>query len=592
LGIVDVPGHEDFVKNMVAGVGSIDIALLVVAADDRWMPQTEEHLQILQYLGVTRAVVALNKIDLVVGGEAAAKQSIRDQLAGTPFAKAPIVPTAAISGQGIQELKTALAQVLARTPPPPDIGKPRLPIDRAFTLHGIGTVVTGTLTGGWLFRGRQVIVQPGGLRTRIRTLQTHGHETESVAPGTRAAANLVDVDVAGKATEAAHGVGRGQIVTLPDFGPATATWDVILERFGRSGQPTNSTEPTRLRDGVRVRVHHGSGCATARLLLLNATELDPGGRELAELRFDSPTFAFIGDRFVIRDWSEQQTLAGGLVLDLPSDRRLCRKPGQHRLLERRAQASASPNVAIETLLERDGFGRPAVLLLKSHFSADQIQAAIRQLQTEGKVALAGEFLVETGCWKALQAKALQAIDARHKSNPQQLGLPLTQLRSALEHDLSDPALFEPLVAALLGGDVRQTGTNLKRATHQPALPAQLQAAGAQVRAALAAKPMEPPSRKEIAPDAARQQALRFLIQTGEAVELGSEVVLLAESVSKATDLVRSHLRQRGSATVSDLRQVIGASRRIVVPLLEKLDREGLTRRQGDLRVLAQPVRTG
>ena len=217
LGLVDVPGHEDFVKNMVAGVGSVDLALFVVAADDGWMPQTEEHLQILTYLGLERAVIALTKIDLVAGHEASAIQQVRDQLRGTPFAAAPIVPTSVVSGRGLEELKTALTKVLAETPPPRDLGKPRLPVDRVFTLRGLGTVVTGTLNGGTLARGQAVVLQPSGQAAHVRSVQTHHHDVAAAGPGTRVALNLPELAVADK-TAAAGEVARGQVVTLAGLG--------------------------------------------------------------------------------------------------------------------------------------------------------------------------------------------------------------------------------------------------------------------------------------------------------------------------------------------------------------------------------------
>ena len=189
LGIVDVPGHEDFVKNMVAGVGSIDLALLVVAADDGWMPQTEEHLQILTYLGVSRAVVALTKIDLIQDGTSATA-AIREKLRHTPFSAAPIVATSVVSGRGLDELKAALSRVLADAPPQTDIGKPRLPVDRVFKLQGIGTVVTGTLNGGTLRRGQTVAIQPSGKTARIRNIQSHGRDVVASGPGSRTALNL------------------------------------------------------------------------------------------------------------------------------------------------------------------------------------------------------------------------------------------------------------------------------------------------------------------------------------------------------------------------------------------------------------------
>ena len=279
------------------------------------------------------------------------------------------------------------------------------------------------------------------------------------------------------------------------------------------------------------------------------------------------------------------TLAGGVVLDPEADRRLFRKKAQMRFLERRAEAPGSAAVAVETLLERDRVVRSVGMLLKSNFSGEEITGALDQLRVAGKAIQAADFVVDSSCWNALRTKAMHAIDTHHEVHPEQPGLPLSQLRSALENEPGANELLETLISSLPRDGFVQAGTALKRAAHRAALPPHLQAAGAKVRATLSAKPLDPPSRKELAPDAATQQALRFLIQTGEAVELSPDVVLLAASFAKATDSVRKHLRERGSGTVSDLRQVIGASRRIVVPLLEKLDREGITRRQGDLRVL-------
>ena len=223
-GIVDVPGHEDFVRNMIAGVGSIDLALFVVAADDGWMPQSEEHLQILNYLGVQRAVIALTKSDL--GRIDVVTNQIREQLTGTPFADSPIVPTSVRTGTGIEKLVNTLATQLARTEPQRDIRKPRLFIDRVFTLRGIGTVVTGTLTGGSLRRGQQIVVYPTNLETRIRSIQSHGHELEVAQPGMRTAINLPDLRV--------DQIKRGDVVTLPDHGTPSST---LIVRRGKAVAP-------------------------------------------------------------------------------------------------------------------------------------------------------------------------------------------------------------------------------------------------------------------------------------------------------------------------------------------------------------------
>ncbi|HSV16700.1 MAG TPA: selenocysteine-specific translation elongation factor, partial [Tepidisphaeraceae bacterium] len=308
VGVVDVPGHEDFVKNMVAGVGSIDAAMLVVAADDGWMPQTEEHLQILTYLGVSHGVIALSKIDLAVD-EQRAIDAVRQKLRGSPLADAPIIPTSVPAKRGLTELKSALAEVLARTPPQRDLGKPRLSIDRAFSLKGVGTVVTGTLAGGQLRRGQQVIVQPTGVATRIRGMQSHNREIELALPGSRVALHLADVHPSdGRAMRAPSTVGRGDVVSVAELGAPSRTIDVLLERSSR--QATART----LKNGTLVQIHHGTSATPARVRLLGATQLEPGNRGIARLALQSPLLALTGDRFVVRDWPEQHTLAGGIVL--------------------------------------------------------------------------------------------------------------------------------------------------------------------------------------------------------------------------------------------------------------------------------------
>src|SRR5207302_9902343 len=239
IGIVDVPGHEDFVKNMVAGVGSIDLALLVVAADDGWMPQTEEHLQILIYLGVRRVVVALTKIDLVEAADAA-EEKVRAQLRDTPVGDAAIVRTSITPGSGVEGLKARLAREFSVLVPQRDLGKPRLAVDRAFILRGIGTIVTGTLVGGTLRRGQAVVVQPAKIPARIRTIQNHNREVEAIGPGARTALSLPDVAVARDRNTL--GVWRGDVITPSEFGDASALADVMLSRSRRLPMKTRSTK--------------------------------------------------------------------------------------------------------------------------------------------------------------------------------------------------------------------------------------------------------------------------------------------------------------------------------------------------------------
>lgn len=577
-GIIDVPGHEDFVKNMVAGVGAIDLALLVVAADDGWMPQTEEHLQILLYLGVTRGVVALTKVDLAADADAASAR-VRERLAGTPFANAPIVPTSVLDGRGLSELRDALAAVLAQSPPPPDFGKPRLAVDRVFTLKGIGTVVTGTLTGGSIVRGDSVILQPSGRPTRIRSCHSHGREVERVLPGTRAGLNLADLS-AGDTT-------RGEVVTRESFGAPSTTFDVVLEKSDRiAGTGTLSGRP--LKSGSLVRLHLGSTHLPAVVHLLRGDILQPGGRGLAQLRLETPVFAFAGDRFILRDAAEQATLAGGVVLDPDAPRARARAPERLTQLESCAARPNLPDPFVHALLERAGIARLDALLVRSRFSVKQITAAVGRLVARRDAVLAGSSVAAAGFWSTRLETLIQTIDLHHEKHPERLGIALADLRAAVERVFGDARGFEELLTHLGRDGFNVQGASVRRSSHQPVLPPALQAAGQRIRDALARTPFEPRSRRELTPDSASHQALRYLIQNDEAVELGPDVVLSATAFHQAKDRITALLRRNHHATASDLRLLLGSSRRIVIPLLERLDRDGITTRDGDVRRLRTP----
>ena len=569
LGIVDVPGHEDFVKNMVAGVGSIDLALLVVAADDGWMPQTEEHLQILTYLGVTRAVVALTKIDLRPDQQCAI-DAIHDKLRDTPFADAPILPTSVVTGRGLDELKAALARVLDGTPAPRDIGKPRLFIDRVFTLRGIGTVVTGTLTGGALRRGQSVAIQPSGKIVRIRNIQSHNRDVELAVPGTRTALNLSDL-------AATEDVRRGNVVTLAMLGGPSEVLDVVLEVSPRASRP--------LKDGAQVRAHHGSASVGAKVALFSQKELAVGEHTLAQLKLEAGVLAFAGDRFVLRDSAGQNTLAGGLVLDPDPSRKLLQSEARLSFLRPRAESPGEARSFVASQIARDRAVRLSQLLLKSRFGAADISDAVSRLAVEGHIVIVGSFAVDAVRWRRSRQRGADAIDTRHRVHPEQAGLPLSDLRTNLEFDLPFSDLFEPLVADLCKSEFVQAGNAMSRATHRRALPPQLQAAATALRATLAAKSLDPPSRRQLAPDSVSQQALRFLIESGEAVEINAEVIMAADSWRRMTELIRQYIRHKGPATVSDLRQALLCSRRVIVPSLERMDRDGITIRKGDTRTL-------
>ena len=561
LGVIDVPGHEDFIRNMIAGIGSINLALLVVAADDGWMPQTEEHLQILDYLGIERGVVAITKSDL--GAVAARTDEIRERLRGSSLGKAPIVATSARTGTGLEQLREALAQECAATPAARDVGKARLSVDRAFTIRGSGTVVTGTLTGGQLERGATVSLQPQNLPARVRALQSHNQTLETAPPATRVALNLPEVRL--------EEIPRGTLVTTIAAAESSRSFDALLERSGRV--------PMRpLKSGSVVQLHYGSARQAARVRFLERAELETGAVAIARLTFEAPVFALVGDRFIVRDSSVRATIAGGVVLDPNSAKRSLRSLGQREFLHARAADPHDLAVLLRSQLRRDGWARRESLLEQSSFS----RAEIGGLASSAEFFQRDAVVADLEWWRALRTRAAQAIDAAHAARPNEPGLELTQLRTQLA--LPEPALFDALIGDLCAHGFTRGGTALQRSGHQRSLPPPLQRAGAEIRAALAAQPMLPPSRKELARTRPSQEALRFLVQTGEVVSLSDEVVLSAAGFDAMKVRITQALR-KAPATASELRQLLGTTRRVLVPLLEHLDRLGLTIREGERRRL-------
>ena len=571
IGIVDVPGHEDFVRNMIAGVGSIDLALLVVAADDGWMPQTEEHLQILTYLGVERAVVALTKSDL--GGIETVTRQIRDCLRDSPFASAQIVATSVRNGDGIESLKRALANEFASMPPPRDYGKPRLFIDRVFTLRGIGTVVTGTLSGGQLRREQKIVVQPGNLEGRIRSIQSHGRDLEGAQPGMRTAISLPDFSV--------QLINRGNVVSVADFEPANSAFIALLEKSPRLSRENPGARP--LKSGSSVYLHHGTSRVATKIMLLRNRLLEPGKKEIAHLRLASPLFAFAGDRFVIRDPSEQYTLAGGMVLD-PNGAEF-RDEAKRKLLMDRAMAPHDVHVWVRSEIRLRRFVPIQGLLGKSLFSSSEIAGALLDRQRHTEIVIHEKIAANPSDWQALKNRAARLIDNALSKNPERVGYNLRDLRAALRDKSTD--VFEALVADLCSGDFARKESTIARRTHQPALPAKLQSVAAKIHEELSKKPFDPPPRRELEQDQETQRALRFLVESGKAIEISSDVVLLRENFERMKNAIADFISKNGPATVSALRQTLESSRRIMVPFLERLDREGFTHRMGDKRTLGR-----
>ena len=572
LGLIDVPGHADFVKNMVAGAGSVDLAMFVVAADDGWMPQSEEHLQILSYLNVKRAVVALTKSDTVDDIDFSI-EVIRDSLKGSAFENSPVVPVCALIGEGIDEIKKVIINELKELPPPADISKPRLCVDRVFSPKGVGTVITGTTHGGGFSKGQKVIIQPQGTETTIRSIQNHNSQLDDCKPGMRTALNIPDIEILkGKSKE---GIRRGDTITIADLGTPSRRVHVEVHVSERA------TKIQTIKHAQRVRFHHFSTTISGKILFFENTNLEKGNKQIAEIRLDRPVFTFAGDRFVLRDWSKQFTIGGGIILDSSPPKRSYRTEKQRNFLLMRASNPNEFTTHLNSLLTRDHFIKSDTPLSQSSFSKSVIEDAIEN----NDAVVSGNFIIDKNWWSEINEIAGNRIKTIHEKHPELPGIDISQLRTFMKKRVVDSKLFEFLIDQLCKSGFTKKDTILSIDSHKASLPNHLTSSGKKIRILLDENPLEPPNPKEIINSENDEAALKFLLQTNEAIQLDEKVILLSKNYNEAVDKIRSYITQNGPATAADLRKALSSTRRVIIPLLEHLDKEGITFRSGDTRVL-------
>jgi selenocysteine-specific elongation factor len=581
IGVVDVPGHADFVNNMVAGVGSIDLGIFIVAADDSWMPQSEEHLQILTYLGIKNFIVALTKADLVDDLDFVTEILV-DDLQGTALENAPIVPVSAPTGLGMEELKETIARVLADTPAPRDFGQPRLAVDRAFSPKGVGTVVTGTLTSGALSVGTQLTAYPSGLKTHVRAIQNHSTTLDQAVPGMRTALNLPDLPLT---TKGKKGVSRGHLLVGGSPGEATLEIDVEITRAHRPIPGQKGTQRP-LKSNHRIFVHHGSGRTQARVLFPEETVLNPGDTSIAQLRFDHPIHALVGERLVIRELSGEATLAGATVLDPHPTRRQFRSDERQTFLLSRAEAPDDLSLLLRTHLERDHFVTSSALTQSLPFSGAEIKAALKKLTKAGEIIARGEkHFAHASYWKDLVKKSSQIVQDYHASHPDHVGMSTDLLKKNLGAATAIPGLFDALLVQMGEKNFKVSENIICHNSHSLELPPELEAPAAEILKTLDQAGLAPPLPTELQATANHQAAYKFLSRTRQIIPLDPKVTLGGKVFADTTDKVRAFIEENGQATASELRQHLDTSRKVIMPLLERLDRDKITRREGDYRTL-------
>ena len=568
VGIVDVPGHQRFLKNMLAGVHGMDAVVLVIAADEGAMPQTREHLAIIDLLGIAHGVVALSKADLV---DAEWLRLVRDDvttlLAGSSLRHAAVVPVSSVTGAGLDDLKRALDLELEHTMTRPDLGRPRLPVDRAFGISGFGTVVTGTLVGGALRQGDEVLILPGERRVRIRGLQQHNMSIEEARPGSRTAVNLVGVD----RTQ----VHRGDVLVTPGTMAGSRRLDARLTVLRDS--------PHGIRHRSRLLMYHETAEITVEVNLLDADELRPGQQGWAQLYAVEPAVALPGDRFIIRLPSPPTTVAGGVIVDTAPRRHRRRDPVVLEELRSKQGGDLETRVVLE-LAKRPAGLEEAALSRALGLPAGDLAAVLDRLLLAGAVRRLGGLLVAGERYRRLQATVMQALATFHAAEPLRPGMQKEALRNRTG---LAAAPFAALLASLrLDGLIAEAGAEVALAGHRAQPTAEQRAAVDAMQSALAVHPFAPPLLEDLVDRYALTPALiQHLIREGQIVRVSDDVVFSRRAVDEAIERLRSYLRANPTLTVAVARDVLGSSRRYVLPLLEWLDAQKVTRRVGDDRIL-------
>ena len=578
FGVVDVPGHERFVRTMVAGATGIDVALIVVAADDSVMPQTIEHVEILDLLGVSRAVVALTKIDRVDSDlvELVA-DDVQKLLASTALRDAVVCPVSSVTEVGLDALRQAILDVVRDIDPSPAAGPFRMAIDRVFTVEGRGTVVTGSALSGALQPGDKLQVWPTGDPCRVRDLQTHGKNTETLRAGQRCALNLSGVD-----RDRIH---RGCELAAPGYLQPSRLIDVRLQALSSYGRPLKSTSV--------VRLEIGTAELPVRVVLFEGRALAPGASAYAQLRSGRPVTATYGQRFIIRDENATRTIGGGVVLR-PVGRRRRRDPAAELEAIRRLDLG-DPADRVEEVLYRAGFSTPTDLHLSAQAGVqpDEVLRLLERLDADGRriVVPGTEVHVAPALIDDVRRRLTRWLERYQKSNPNHPGRHVDAVVGRLER-MTSRSIARPMFDHFVReGALKRLG----RFVCLPAFAPKLSNADEKMLALMIeqirAGKFQPPLLDALSissgTDRKRLERLATLAcALGELVHIGGSLYVHVDVEAKLREIVTGLIQAQGGATVAQVREALGSSRKYVVPFLEYLDRVGVTRRKGDLRVLA------
>ena len=573
--IVDVPGHERFVKNMLAGVGGIDLAMLVIAADEGVMPQTREHLAICSLLKIKAGLIALTKADLV---EADWLELVREDVAGavrgTFLEGAPIVPVSSKTGQGLDELRVALRALAAAVPQRGTDELPRLPIDRVFTVKGFGTVVTGTLTAGSLGTDDRVEVYPKRAEAKIRGLQAHGHPVASARAGQRTAINLQGLERAA--------IARGDVVGRPGTLVASTLVDGTLELLADA--------PRAVKTRTRVRFHVGTSEIMARALLLDRPELVPGDTAFARFRLEAPLVARPGDRFVVRSYSPIVTIGGGTLLDVDPPR--FKRKGPALITHLEVLQTGSPEVVLEEHIRHVGSGGVRLTTLSGRvpFGPERLRVLLGTLQAHGRaVSIDRDWFIHPDSFARLRELVVDELSAFHRAHPLKPGMSREELRGRAGG--ADERVFAFLMSALDAEGVVKTERDKARlASHEVRLSPEQQRVVDTLESEFSRAEAAPPSPEEALGRAGvggdeEHELFQVLVQSGKLVRVKESLFFHSRALDSIQTKLVALLRERKEIGPSDIKDLLGISRKYAIPLLEFFDQRRVTARVGERRIL-------
>jgi selenocysteine-specific elongation factor len=569
VGVVDVPGHRDFIENMLAGIGGIDATLFVVAADEGVMPQTREHLAILDLLEIPAGVVALTKIDLIDEPEwiELVKADLHDTLKGTVLADAPIMPVSGKTGEGLPALKAALAEILKSQPHRADLGRPRLPIDRVFTLSGFGTILTGTLLDGTFEVGDAVEVLPEGIEGRIRGLQSHQQSEQAAVPGSRTAVNVSGISV--------DQIRRGDVLVKPGTFETTTMLDIWFKLLPDASAP--------LRHNSEVKFFLGAAEVMARVRLLGCEELAPGDSAFLQLILKAPVVALRRDRYIIRQPSPPATIGGGQVVD-PHPKHRHKRFNTARLAMLKNFLKGTPEEILMQTLRKSGPMTPDALINASGLAPESAKTHIKALEKSASLINLNndKLLIDRAAYQAIFDQLLYAIETYHQRFPLQRGIPREQLKT--QEKIETP-LFNAVIQEMADKDlVVEAGAILHLKDHQIEFTT---AQTEKVKALLKDfkdSPFAPPSYK-ISVEAIGEPLVRALLETKQLIQISEDVLLKPDVLAEMQEFVMAFIQNYDGITLAQLRDRFKTSRKYAVAVLEYMDQAGITRREGDIRTL-------